>query len=170
MSEFEPTIDAAFREYAELELRCHKLLVEGREDSLEISQAEDRMEELWPKLDNTQQRSLRGMASDLSWIRRKGEAPPKGRRTPEDVVPAEQQELLAAVKARAWHRILHFLRLCAPNFQPSALARERALAYDAIGFPNYAKTFEAKAVEFGTTAVTSPLRHDHLPTTPSPAA
>lgn len=170
MSEFDPTIDPAFREYADLELRCHQLLMDGKEESQEISGAEDRMEELWPKLDDTQRRSLRGMASDLSWLRRKGEPPPKGYKTPEEVAPVERQELLAAIRAKAWHRILHYLRLCAPTFQAASLAKERAIAYEAIGFANYARIFDAKAVEFGTATVPGPIHHDHLPTTPSPAA
>jgi hypothetical protein len=152
MAEFAPTIDAAFREYADLELRCHHLLLDGKEDSLETTEAEDRMEKLWPKLDDVQQRSLRGMASDLSWIRRKGEPPPRGRKTPEEVAATDRQELSAAIKSKEWHRILHYLRLCAPTFQAASLARERAIAYDAIGFPHYARVFDAQAIEFANTA------------------
>jgi len=148
MSEFDPTIDPTFLEYADLELRCHCLLLGDKEDSAEIAEAEDRMEKLWTRLDAVQQRSLRGMASDLSWIPRKGEPPPRGRKSPEDVAATEQQELSAAIKLKDWHRILHYLRLCAPVFQPASLARERAIAYDAIGFPSYARLFEAKAIEF----------------------
>ncbi len=151
MSDFDPTIDAAFLEYADLELRCHHLLLDGKEDSLEIGEAEDRLEKLWTQLDDVQQRSLRGMASDLSWIRRKGEPPPKGRKTPEEVAATEQEELLAAIKSKEWHRILHYLRLCAPTFQAASLARERAIAYDAIGFPDYARVFAAQAIEFAGT-------------------
>src|SRR5207247_2140102 len=111
-------------------------------------------EKLWTKLHDVQQRSLRGMASDLSWIRRKGEPPPKGRKTPEEVAATERQELSAAIKSKEWHRILHYLRLCAPAFQAASLAHERAIAYDAIGFPDYARVFAAKAIEFaGTMAV-----------------
>src|SRR5260370_38346072 len=93
MTEFYPTIDATFRDYAELELRCHHLLLDGKEDSLETAEAEDRMEKLWPKLNEVQQRSLRGMASDLSRIRRKGEPPPRGRKTPEEMCRPERQEV-----------------------------------------------------------------------------
>src|SRR6266542_212155 len=158
MTEFDPTVDAAFREYADLELRRHHLLLDGKEDSVEIAEAEDRMDNLWTKLDDVQRRSLSGMASDLNWIRRKGKPPPKGRKTPEEVEATEQQELSAAIKLREWHRILHYLRLCAPTFQSALLAREREIAYDAIGFPEYARVFAAKAVEFaGTIAVVARL-------------
>lgn len=163
MSEFDPKIDATFLEYADLELRCHNLLLAGREDSDEIAEAEDRMENLWPQLDDVQQRSLRGMASDLSWIRRKSEPPPKGRKTPEEVAATERQELWAAMKSREWHRVLHYLRLCAPTFQAASLARERGIAYDAIGFPNYARVFDAYAIEFvGTMAVVAAVAYDGI--------
>ena len=66
MPEFTPAIDAVFREYADLELRRHHLLLGGKEDSPEIAAAEDRMDELWTKLDDVQRRSLSGMASDLN--------------------------------------------------------------------------------------------------------
>src|SRR5437867_4024333 len=137
MSDFDPTIDAAFREYADLELRRHHLILEGKENSLEIADAEVRMDELWAKLDGVQRRSVSGMASDLNWVRRDGQPPPKGRQTPEEVTAAERQELSAAMELREWHRVLHYLRLCAPTFQAALLARERGIAYAAIGFPEY---------------------------------
>jgi len=88
------------------------------------------------------------MASDLNWIRRKGEPPPKGRKTPIEVSAQEQQELSTAIKSREWHRILHYLRLCAPAFQAASLARERGIAYEAIGLPGYARVFNEKVAEF----------------------
>src|SRR6266852_7963618 len=99
MSSFNPTMDAAFRESAELELRCHHLLLDGKENDPEILAAEDRMTALWEKLDENQRRSLNGMGSDLNWVRRKGEPPPRGRQKPEDVTSIEQQELAAAMEA-----------------------------------------------------------------------
>src|SRR5437762_3383480 len=97
MSSFDPTMDAVFRESAELELRCHYLLLEGKENTTESLAAEGRMTVLWEKLDDVQRRSLNGMGSDLNWVRRKGEPPPKGRKGPEEVTAAEQQELVAAI-------------------------------------------------------------------------
>jgi hypothetical protein len=148
MDQFDPTIDAAFLEYADLELRCHCLLSAGKEDSVEMADAEDRMEKLWAKLDEVQKRSLRGMASDLGWVRVKGTSPPKGRKTPDEISQTERQELATARGRKDWHRILHFLRLCAPDFSTVALARERGLAYRAIGFSEYAQVFDAQATEF----------------------
>ena len=97
---FQPTIDAAFREYAELELRCHYLLLDGKENAPETVTAEDRMEQLWEKLDEVQHRSLSDMGSDLNWVRRKGEPPPKGRKLPEEVAETDQKELVAAIGAK----------------------------------------------------------------------
>ena len=59
-----------------------------------------------------------------------------------------RKELSAAIKLKEWHRILHYLRLCAPSFQAASLARERGIAYDAIGFPDHARVFESQAIQF----------------------
>jgi hypothetical protein len=148
MKEFDPTIDAVFREYADLELRRHHLLSAGRDNSAEIVEAEERMDTLWPKLDEVQRRNLKSMASDLNWVRRKGEPPPKGRKTAGEVSEQDQQELSAAIRSREWHRILHYLRLCAPAFQAASLARERGIAYEAVGLPGYARVFRDSVVAF----------------------
>jgi hypothetical protein len=154
----DPVIDTVFREYADLCLRRHRLLSEGKEDSAEVSEVEGRMDALCPKLDEVQRRSLKGMASDLSWIRRKGEPPPKGRKTPIEVSAQEQQELAAAINSKDWHRILHYLRRCAPAFQAASLARERGIAYEAIGLPDYSRVFREKVVEFAPPIVFAPDR------------
>lgn len=145
---FTPKFDAAFREYADLELRCHILLSNGKDGSPEMEEAEARMEELWPQLDDVQQRSLRGMSSDLTWIRAQGKPFPKGRKKPEEVPSTDLQELSAAMKARDHHRVLHYLRLCTPCFPSESLARERAGLYAAIGLPEYARVFESSAIQF----------------------
>src|SRR6516165_2807959 len=147
MPPFDPNIDAAFREYAELELRCHHLLLEGKGDTPEILEAEDRMTELWERLDEVQRQSLSGMGSDLNWVRRKGEPPPNGRKKPEEVTPAERQALEEATDSKDWHGILHFLRLCAPGLPLVTLAQLRGGAYDAIRFPGYARVFHERAAE-----------------------
>src|SRR4051812_15730714 len=106
MSSFDPIIDAVFREFADLELRRHFLLLEGKENTPETEAAEERMEQLWEKLDDVQRRSLKEMASDLNWVRRKGEPPPRGKKEAEDVTETELQELLAAIEAKNWHEVL----------------------------------------------------------------
>jgi hypothetical protein len=62
------------------------------------------------------------------WIRRKGKPPPRGRKTPEEVPATELEELSVAIKSKKWHQILHYLRVCAPAFEPASLARERGIA------------------------------------------
>ena len=147
MTPFEPTMDAAFREYAELELRCHHLLAEEKENACEILEAEDRMEDLWTKLDDIQRRCLKGMGSDLHWVRRKGEPPPNGRKLAEEVTSAEQQELAEAIESQQWHKMLHDLRLCAPMIRADSLANLRGRAYEAVGLPTYASVFYEHAAE-----------------------
>lgn len=159
MSEIDPTIDETFREYTDLQLRRHYLILEGKDDSPETATAEHRMENLWADLDDMQRQSLRGMASDLNWIRREGKPPPKGRQTPDDVSAREMQDLAAAKKSKDWHRILHYLRLCALCFHAASLASERRTAYDAIGLPKYARVF-AQAIDYGPTNLTAKVRHD----------
>src|SRR4051812_40968290 len=110
---FDPVMDAVFHEFADLQLRHHFFLVEGKEDAPETVGLEDRMEELWTKLDATQRQSLNGMRSDLNWVRRNGDPAPKGRKSPDEVNETEQQNLVAAIGSRQWHRIMHYLRLCA---------------------------------------------------------
>jgi hypothetical protein len=148
MKVLDPTIDAVLREYADLELRRHQLLSAGKGDSAELAEAEEQMDTLWPKLDEVQRRSLKGMASDLNWARRQGKPPPKGRKTAGEVSEQDQQELSAAIRSRDWHRILHYLRLCGPAFQAASLARERGIAYEAIGLPGYARVFKESVVVF----------------------
>ncbi len=147
MASFDPIMDAAFRESAELELRCHCLLAEGKEGAPEILAAEDRMTVLWEKLDDVQRRSLNGMGSDLNWVRRKGEPAPNGRKTAVEVLPAEQQELAAAIGSNEWHKALHYLRLCAASVPIVTVASLRGRAYEAIDLPTYASVFYKLAAD-----------------------
>jgi hypothetical protein len=147
MSLFDPKIDAAFREYADLQFLRHHQLLEGKDNVSETVAAENRMSELWDQLDEVERQSLKGMGSDLHWVRRKGAPPPKGRKVPEEVTLPEQQELVAAMGQRQWHKILDNLRLCAPMILISAFAHLRGHAYDALGFPTYASVFYKLAAD-----------------------
>src|SRR5260370_20240212 len=113
MRTFDSVIDAASREYAELQLRRHNLLQEGKENTPEASAIEDRMDVLWGKLDEDQRRNLNGMASDLNWVRRNGDPPPKGPKSPEEVAATEREKLVAAMESKEWHGLLPQLRVCA---------------------------------------------------------
>ena len=147
MSSFQPTVDAAFREYAELELRCHFRLMEGKENDPETSLAEDRMTILWDELDEVPRRNLSGMGSDLNWVRRNCEPPPMGRKSPTEISDLEQQELLAAIRLKEWYKVLHYLRLCAPVFPEVTLAYLRGRIYEAIGMYAYASVFYRVAAD-----------------------
>jgi hypothetical protein len=138
---FDPTINDAFREYADLQLRHHQLLAQAMEDAPETSAIEDRMEDLWETLDEFQRRDLAGMGSDLNWVRRGLKPPPNGRKTPGEVSANEQQDLAAAIDSKDWHKVLHYLRLCAPAVPPASLAQARGRAYQAVGLPAYASVF-----------------------------
>jgi hypothetical protein len=146
-SPFSPILDTVYRRYADLLLRHHNLLLEGKESAPETGMIEDEMTELWERLDEMQRQSAKGMGSDLNWVRRRGEPPPKGRKA-EEVTSADRRNLLAATTAKEWHAVLHYLRLCAPAILPANLAYFRASAYDAIAFPAYAAIFYQQAADF----------------------
>ncbi len=148
MPPLDPTIDPTFRDYADLQLHRHYLLLEGTENELATEAMENRMDELWEKLDEVQRRSLNGMASDLNWVRRKGEPPPKGRKLPEEVTTTERKELVVAKELKDWHGFLHYLRICAPTIPLVHLAYLRGSTYDALGFPAYGSVFYQQAAEF----------------------
>ncbi len=112
MPDFTPKTDAAYREYADKQLRRHFLLVDGKGDSDEAAEIEERLSALWEGMDQTQRHSLNGIASDLNWLRRRGTPPPKGRAASE-VADAELQQLQAAQNAQDWYATLHHLRVCA---------------------------------------------------------
>src|SRR5690348_6692845 len=125
MPDLTPKIDAAYREYAEAQLRRGLLVTEGKADGEEVDKVEERLGTLWESLDDAQRRSLNGMAADLNWLRRRGLPPPKGRKASE-VIEAELKDLQAAQEARDWHAILHHLRVCAPAIPQDLLAYSRA--------------------------------------------
>jgi hypothetical protein len=125
-----------FREYATLVLQRHSKLLEGAHDS-SIEEIEDRLDAIWPELDEVQRTSLKGMESDLNWIRRNGELPPKGRKTHADVSESELVELSTAIRSKDWHYVLHLLRICAASIPAASLALDRSIAYRAIGLDDY---------------------------------
>jgi hypothetical protein len=61
MRDFTPRTDAVYREYAEKQLRRHFLLIEGKSDSDEADQIEERLAVLWEDLNEAQRRSLNGV-------------------------------------------------------------------------------------------------------------
>jgi hypothetical protein len=133
-----PAVDDTFRDYAELLLRRHNLLLAGKEDDAEMGEVEERLSIIWEKLSEDQRLSLNGMASDLNWVRRRGTPPPKGRK-PEEVTEQDRKSLAEAEMGEDWSTVLHYLRVCAPVLDTPNLARKRAAAYAGFGFPLYAE-------------------------------
>src|ERR1022692_2077257 len=99
MRDFTPKTDAAYREYADMQLRRHSLLIGGKGESEEAGEIEERLSVLWEGMDETQRHSLNGMAADLNWLRRRGTPPPKGRDLSE-VTEAELRDLQTAQDAQ----------------------------------------------------------------------
>jgi tetratricopeptide (TPR) repeat protein len=146
MRDFTPKTDAAYREYAEMQVRRHFLLIGGKGESDEAGEIEERLSSIWEGLDETQRRSLNGMAADLNWLRRRGTPPPKGREVSE-VTEAELRELQAAQDAQDWHAILHHLRVCAPAVPLDMLAYSRATCYLKLDFPQISAALADLTVE-----------------------
>jgi tetratricopeptide (TPR) repeat protein len=147
MSDFDPRMDEAFRKYAELQLFRHRLLVGKKANQPETDEIEDELTELWGSLDETQRRSLNGMSSDLNWVRRGGELPPRGRRA-EEITEEDRQRLNTAINLDEWHEVLHYLRVCAAILPRDTLALRRGQAYEAIHLPGYARVFFDQSVGF----------------------
>jgi hypothetical protein len=145
-----PNVDTGFRKYAELLLRRHSHLMDGRADDPETEKIDEDLSALWEQLDESQRRSLSGMGSDLNWVGRQGALAPKARSA--EVVTAEDRRLLAEAEAQKdWHATLHYLRVCAPVLAIDDVARRRAAAYVGIGLPAYADACRTIAGRRGPT-------------------
>jgi len=146
MGPYTPTIDEAYRQYADLLLQHHRLSSEGKEEDLDTETVEDEMSRLWARLNPIQKQSLSGLGSDLNWVRRRCQLAPRGRR-PEDVTPQEFQTLIESKDEADWHGLLHHLRVCAPKVRPFPLAYLRASAWSAIQVPKVVSVFYDLAAE-----------------------
>ena len=144
---FEPKSDAGFREYVALQLHRHNLVMAGKVMEPDFDNTEDRMTELWEKLDSTQRESVKGMSANINWIRRKAVPPPKGRKL-EEVSQKDIDHLAAAIKSRDWYAVLHFLRLCRPIITVPNLAHLRAEAYAGVGFDEYSRHLYEMGADF----------------------
>jgi hypothetical protein len=138
MTPSNPSVDSTYRSFAELLLRRHRLLADETSDSTEIDELEDRMTELWEKLDESQRQSLNGLGSDLNWARRRGAPAPKARKA-EEVSETDRANLAAAEAAQDPHAVLHWLRVCSPALEFEDLAQRRRRAYTLAGLPQAAE-------------------------------
>lgn len=141
-----PKVNSTYRKFAELQFAHHNLLADGKDESPEAEDLEDRLSALWNDLDDAQRKSLNGMGSDLNWLRSRGIAPAKGRKAGE-VTAEELAELDYAQRTMDWLSILHHLRVCAPALPPDVLAYSRATCYFKLNFPNLSVLFADLAVE-----------------------
>ena len=135
-----PTIDSSYRAYADLLLRRHRLLGQGKDKGEEIAEVEDGLSALWEDLDEAQRQSLNGMGSDLNWARRRGTPAPMARKA-HDVREADREALTAAIEAKDAHAVLFWLRCCASSMPLAELAERRQQAYASTGFPQVADVF-----------------------------
>jgi tetratricopeptide (TPR) repeat protein len=139
-------MDPNFRAYAMALLRHHDLLSEGKENDIQLEAVEDRMSALWDKLDARQRDELRGISSDLNWLRRGYLPAPKGRRS-EDVTQAELDVFQAQSEAGIPRPLLHAVRACAPALENGLVALCRARCYVGLGLPEVSEPFLKAAVD-----------------------
>ncbi len=132
--------DRNFRAYVRVLVRRHQLLAEGKEDSDYAELLEGRMSELWERLDDTQRQEMRGISSDLNWLRRGYLPAPKGRRK-EDISKAETDEFLKLLEAWDILPLLHSMRACAPALNQGVVAMARARCYLSLGLDEVSEPF-----------------------------
>lgn len=135
-----PLIDDRFLGYVGLQIRRHSLLAAGRERDEETGDVEDRMGEIWEELDDDQRSGVKGVGSDLNWLRRGGRVAPKAR--PREGVSESDLEALRRAEGEGdWHSVLYRLRDCAAAMVPQDIAAKRVHAYTALGMPEVARLF-----------------------------
>jgi tetratricopeptide (TPR) repeat protein len=140
--------DENFDAYTGELLRHHYLLSEGKEAIAEAEQAEERLSTLWVKLDDTQRQQLRGVSSDLNWIRRGFVPPPKGRKR-EDVTPEELREFYRLNENQDYFEMLPALRVCAAAVPPVFVAFVRATCYSHLDLRAVSEPFLRAVIEMG---------------------
>lgn len=145
MTNYTPKVDDRYRRYAAL-LRQHNDLLTQASAESELDSFECEMTQLWDELEATQQRSLSGLSSDLNWLRRGGELAPRTRSAAQ-VSDSDLHDLSQARDAHEWHKLLHYLRLCAARLSPFDVAFLRATAWQVLGFPQLAQTFSGLAAQ-----------------------
>ena len=141
-------IDADFEAYAVALLRHHYLIAEGKEDDPEAERTEELLSDLWGKLNDTQRQQLRGLSSDLNWLRRKYAPPPKGRKR-EDITPEELREFYRLNADQDYLRLLPALRVCAAAVPPVFVAFVRGTCYSRLGLQAAASLFLQAAIDLG---------------------
>lgn len=144
----QPARSDGFEAYADALLRHHLMLSEGKEDGPEMEQVEDQLAHHWEELDEAQQQQMRGVSSDLNWIRR-GCAQAQRAKTREQVTPEELREFYQFNEAQAFAQTLTALRVCAAAVPPVFVAFVRGRCYSHLGLRPIANLFFRTAIELG---------------------
>lgn len=120
MENYLPVIESErMNGYARLAVERHNLLRTMPEDVEEDGgtetqwRIEDKMAGEWQRLDDGQRQAVSGLASDLAWVRRKGELAPKSH--PASAVEAKHIFILSeALKSGRRYEVLYYVRVCLP--------------------------------------------------------
>lgn len=134
------TADPNFRAYALALVRYHDLLSEGQDDDLRIETVEESMTALWGALNDEQRCELRGISSDLNWIRRGCLAAPKAR-LKEEISQAELEAFGTHLETASPLTLLQAVRTCSAALEPELIADCRVRCYAALGLPEVAQRF-----------------------------
>jgi len=134
-----------FHLYADDLLRHHSLLIAGIENGVDVEAIETEMSQLWGELEPGERIEIRGMSSDLNWIRRGFLPAPKGRRS--DDVRFEELEELDRLSSEAKddesavRTLLHTLRLCLPALDPGFAALVFGRCYVGLDLRTFGEPF-----------------------------
>lgn len=128
----------SYREYVDSSRQLHALFLLNLEDSPEADTIREQMDVLWEALDEAQREIVRGIASDLRWIRR-GNAGNK--RTKEEAFAEDFPALLCAKNTDNWRDLLKYLRRCAPYLPSAKISYLRGKAWDMFGDYETAQLF-----------------------------
>lgn len=135
-----PIRDANFDAHVRALLDRHACLSVDPE-SPDVAAAEFVMESVWDKLSEPQRAAANGLSSDLSWVRRLGAPPPKGR---VDGTTVEAGRAFDAAKSAGdYFLALHLLRPLWPALTGEQLAAYRADLYFRAGLWAVSAVFSA---------------------------
>jgi len=145
----QPAITDYLEAYAETLLRHHLLVSDGKEENPKLEEVEDQLGRQWENLDKAQQEQMRGLSSDLNWIRRGYAQAPKAKAR-EQVAPDELREFYQLNEVQDFARMLPALRVCAAAVPPVFVAYVRGICYGRLGLQTISNLFLRAAIELGS--------------------
>lgn len=120
MENYLPTIESdRINDYAWLTVERHKLLLASPEEleesggTEELWRVEDKMAKGWQLLSEAERQSVSGLASDLAWVRRKGDLAPNSHSSA-DVSLEDVKLLIQSLIDGQVYQSLHYVRVCLP--------------------------------------------------------